>query len=98
MRGLGRGNGHPGTLSANATPTVRIWLKRLLFAVLLLTGLYLLGVNLFLSSPLATHAFNRRPQKFRIAWSAAWTVWPGLVQVRGLRLWGHVNSVTWTVD
>jgi len=77
---------------------VRIWLKRLLFAVLLLTGLYLLGVNLFLNSPLAPRAFNRRPAKFRIAWSAAWTVWPGLVQVRGLRLWGHVNSVTWTVD
>jgi hypothetical protein len=77
---------------------VRIWLKRLLFAILLLTGVYLLGVNLFLNSPLAPKAFNRRPARFRIAWSAAWTVWPGLVQVRGLRLWGHVNSVTWTVD
>ncbi|HEY2295110.1 MAG TPA: hypothetical protein VGM86_30780 [Thermoanaerobaculia bacterium] len=77
---------------------MRIWLKRLLFAILLLTGVYLLGVNLFLNSPLAPKAFNRRPAKFRIAWSAAWTVWPGLVQVRGLRLWGHVNSVTWTVD
>ena len=77
---------------------MRIWLKRLLFAVLLLTGLYLLGVNLFLNSPLAPRAFNRRPARFRIAWSSAWTVWPGLVQVRGLRLWGHVNSVTWTVD
>ncbi|MFL6237003.1 MAG: hypothetical protein ACJ76N_27990 [Thermoanaerobaculia bacterium] len=73
-------------------------MKRLLFAVLFLTGLYLLGVNLFLNSPLASRAFNRRPAKFRIAWSSAWTVWPGLVQVRGLRLWGHVNSVTWTVD
>ncbi len=77
---------------------MRIWLKRLLFAVFLLTGLYLLGVNLFLNSPLAPKAFNRRPEKFRIAWSAAWTVWPGLVQVRGLRLWGHVHEVTWTVD
>jgi hypothetical protein len=77
---------------------VRIWLKRLLFAVLLLTGVYLLGVNLFLNSPLAPRAFNRRPERFRIAWSSAWTVWPGLVQVRGLRLRGHVNSVTWTVD
>jgi hypothetical protein len=77
---------------------VRIWLKRLLFAILILTGVYLLGVNLFLNSPLAPKAFNRRPAKFRISWSAAWTVWPGLVQVRGLRLWGHVNSVTWTVD
>ncbi len=77
---------------------MRIWLKRLLFAVLILTGVYLLGVNLFLNSPLAPKAFNRRPEKFRIAWSAAWTVWPGLVQVRGLKLWGHVNETTWTVD
>src|SRR5436305_28789 len=87
-----------GRLSAYPTRSVRIWLKRLLFAILLLTGVYLLGVNLFLNSPLAPKAFNRRPAKFRIAWSAAWTVWPGLVQVRGLRLWGHVNSTTWTVD
>jgi hypothetical protein len=85
-------------LPAYAPFDVRTWLKRLLIAVLLLTGLYLLGVNLFLSSPLAPKAFNRQPQKFRIAWSAAWTVWPGLVQVRGLRLWGHVHDVTWTMD
>jgi hypothetical protein len=88
----------PGTLSAYPPSGVRIWLKRLLFAVLLLTGVYLLGVNLFLNSPLAPKAFNRRPERFRIAWSAAWTVWPGRVQVRGLRLWGHVNETTWTVD
>ena len=77
---------------------MRIWLKRLLLAILLLAGLYLLGVNLFLNTPLGPRAFNRRPAKFQIAWSAAWTVWPGFVQVRGLRLRGHVNSVTWTVD
>src|SRR5262249_54238668 len=87
-----------GTFSAYPTRTVRIWLKRLVLAILLLTGVYLVGINLFLNSPLAPRAFNRRPAKFRIAWSAAWTVWPGLVQVRGLRLWGHVNSTTWTVD
>jgi hypothetical protein len=76
---------------------VRPWLKRLFLAILLLTGVYLVGVNLFLNSPLAREAFNRRPAKFRIGWSAAWSVWPGVVQVRGLRLRGHVNSVTWTV-
>ncbi len=79
-------------------PGVRTWLKRLLLAVLLLAVLYLLGVNLFLNSPLAPKVFNRRPEKFRIAWSTAWTVWPGLVQVRGLRLRGHVHEVTWTVN
>jgi len=76
---------------------VRIWLKRLLLVVLLLAGLYLLAVNLFLNSPLATRAFNRRPERFQIGWSSAWTVWPGYVRVRGLRLRGHVNEVTWFV-
>jgi len=65
--------------------------------VLLLAGLYLLAVNLFLNSPLATRAFNRRPERFQIGWSSAWTVWPGYVRVRGLRLRGHVNEVTWFV-
>lgn len=76
---------------------MRTWLKRLLFAILLLTGLYLLGVNLFLNTPLAPRAFNRHPERFRIAWSSAWTLWPGLVQARGLRLRGHVSEVTWFV-
>jgi hypothetical protein len=74
---------------------VRIWLKRLLLVLLLLAGLYLLAVNLFLNSPLAPRAFNRRPERFRMAWSSAWTLWPGYVRVRGLRLRGHVNEVTW---
>jgi hypothetical protein len=76
---------------------VRIWLKRLLLVVLLLAGLYLLAVNLFLNSPLAPRAFNRRPERFQIGWSSAWSVWPGYVRVRGLRLRGHVNEVTWFV-
>ncbi len=65
--------------------------------VLLLAGLYLLAANLFLNSPLAPRAFNRRPERFQIGWSSAWTVWPGYVRVRGLRLRGHVNEVTWFV-
>jgi hypothetical protein len=76
---------------------VRIWLKRILLVVLLLAGLYLLAVNLFLNSPLAPRAFNRRPERFQIGWSSAWSVWPGYVRVRGLRLRGHVNEVTWFV-
>jgi hypothetical protein len=76
---------------------VRTWLKRLLFLALLTVGLYLLGVNLFLNSSAALRAFNRRPEKFRIGWSSAWSPWPGLVIVRGLTLRGHVHEVTWEV-
>jgi hypothetical protein len=77
---------------------VRIWLKRLTFAILVLTGVYLVGANLFLNSPLGPGALNRHPAKFRIGWSSAWTFWPGLVRIRGLRLRGHVHDVTWSVD
>jgi hypothetical protein len=76
---------------------VRTWLKRILFLALLTVGLYLLGVNLFLNTPLALRAFNRRPEKFRIGWSSAWSPWPGLVIVRGLTLRGHVHETTWGV-
>jgi hypothetical protein len=78
-------------------PGVRIWLRRLLLALLLLAGLYLLGANLFLNTPLGPRTLNRHPERFRISWSSAWSVWPGLVQVRGLRLRGHVHEVTWSV-
>ena len=77
---------------------MRVWLKRILLGILLLAGLYLLAVNLFLNSPLSRRAFNRNPERFQMSWSTAWTVWPGYVHVRGLKLRGHVNSVTWFLD
>ncbi len=76
---------------------MRTWLKRLCFLVLLTVGLYLLGVNLFLNTPLARRAINRHPDKFRMDWSSAWTPWPGLLIIRGLTLHGHVRDVTWGV-
>lgn len=81
----------------SAPRTVRTWLKRIILAVLLLTGLYLLAVNLFLNSPLATRAFNRRPERFQIHWTSAWTVWPGLVHTRGLKVEGWRPNVAWSV-
>src|SRR5688572_11250461 len=77
--------------------TVRTWLKRIILAVLLLTGLYLLAVNLFLNSPLAPRAFNRRPHRFQIHWTSAWTVWPGLVHTRGLKVEGWRPNVAWSI-
>lgn len=76
---------------------MRLWLKRLLLVCLLPAGLYLLAANLFLNTPLGPRTINRHPERFRIAWSSAWSVWPGLVHVRGLKLRGHVNEVTWSV-
>ncbi len=77
--------------------TVRPWLKRILLALLVLAALYLLAANLFLNSPMAARALNRRPHRFQIHWKSAWTFWPGLVHVRGLRVEGWRPNVAWLV-
>lgn len=77
--------------------TVRPWLKRTLLVLLALAGLYLLAVNVFLNTPWAARAFNRRPHRFQIHWKSAWTFWPGLIHVRGLRVEGWRPNVAWLV-
>ena len=77
---------------------MRTWLKRLLLALVALAALYLLAANLFLNTPLGPWAVNRRPERFRASWSAAWSLWPGAVRVRGLALRGWTrNDVAWKV-
>lgn len=76
-----------------------LWLKRLLLVLLTLAALYLLAANLFLNTRLAAWAINRRPERFRVTWTTAWSVWPGGVWVRGLALRGRsANDVLWTVN
>ncbi len=73
-------------------------LKRLLLALAVLVVFYLVAANVFLNTPMASWAVNRRPQRFRVSWSSAWSVWPGAVWVRGLQLRGWTsNDVSWTV-
>jgi hypothetical protein len=71
-------------------------LKRILLGLLLLAGLYLLALNLFLNT-LGPRTFSRHPERFRIAWSSAWSLVPGRVHVRGLQIAGHTRNVAWTV-
>ena len=72
-------------------------LKRLLLGLLLLAGLFLLALNLFLNT-LGPRTFSRHPERFRIAWSSAWSLVPGRVHVRGLRIDGHTRNVAWSVS
>ena len=72
-------------------------LKKLLLAAALLAGLYPAGANLFLNTPLGPWAVNRRPQRVRVTWDRAWTILPGEVRVRGLRIEGHTGRVDWWV-
>lgn len=75
---------------------MRRWLKRILLGLLLLAGLYLLALNLFLNT-LGPRTFSRHPERFRIAWSSAWSLVPGFVHVRGLQIDGHTRNVAWSV-
>ena len=73
--------------------------KRLLalLAIALPAGLYLLlyllPANLLLRSP---GRFNRNPERLRLAWRSAWTLVPGRVEVRGLRIEGGPR-VRWSL-
>jgi translocation and assembly module TamB len=77
---------------------LRIWLKRLLVAALGLAGTYLLLAHLFLMTPLGPWAVNRRPERLTVTWESAWSLWPGEVRVRGLRVRGKTRRVSWSFE
>lgn len=76
---------------------MRRWLQRIGLGLLALAALWLLAVNLFLNTPLASETFNRRPDRFRIDWRVAWCVLPGHVHARGLRLESRSSHREWTL-
>lgn len=78
-------------------PRLRGW-RRLGWGVLAAWGAYLLAANLFLNTPLGEQVANLKPEKFRAGWSLAWSLYPGHVHVRDLRLAGHVRRTVWSVQ
>lgn len=79
-------------------PSTRTWLKRILLVCLGLALLYPLAANLFLGTSLGPRVLNRRPQTFQVTWDRAWSLYPGDVRVRGLKLRGGTRTVKWSVD
>ena len=77
---------------------MRKWLQRLLLAIALLAGGYLLAANVFLNTPVGSWALNRRPERLRVDWAAAWSLVPGRVEVRGLEVRGHNQRVAWFLE
>lgn len=63
----------------------------------LLAGPYLAGANLALNSGAAERLLNRRPQRVRITWARAWTLYPGHLAVRSLKITGRVRTRGWEV-
>jgi len=57
--------------------------------------IYLLAANLFLNSPLAERSFNRKPERFHIHWSSAYSLYPGHIHASNVRVGGHSRKNRW---
>ena len=69
--------------------------RAVLVAVIALQVLYLVATNVFLNTRLAPRVINRRPQRFEIRWRSAWSLWPGMVSLRGVETRGQSRSLDW---
>lgn len=78
-------------------PHLRSWARRLAAGALLLAALYLLAANLFLLPSVGPALISRRPERFRIGWQSAWSLWPGEVRYRGLEVRGRQPRVRWWI-
>src|SRR6185436_20012390 len=79
------------------TPKVRSWIKRLVVGAVVLAALYPLAANLFLLPSVGPSLISRRPERFRIGWRSAWSVWPGEVHYEGLEIRGRQPRVRWWI-
>jgi hypothetical protein len=59
-------------------------------------GAYLLAGNVVLNTPVGRDLANRKPEKFVASWASAWTLVPGQVHARDVRLAGHTGAVART--
>jgi hypothetical protein len=66
-----------------------------LMATLGLEAIYLVSANTFLNTSLAPLTFNRHPERFSIVWKSAWTLWPGMVTLRGVETGGRSRRIEW---
>lgn len=78
-------------------PTVRSWTRRLVAGAVFLAAFYLLAANLFLISSVGPSLISRRPERFRLGWQSAWSLWPGEVRFRGLEIRGNQPRVRWWI-
>jgi len=60
--------------------------------------LYLLVGNALLNSGYGQSIANRMPEKLVASWGSAWTLYPGHVHARDVRLAGHVRHTVWSVQ
>lgn len=80
------------------TPVKRLFLRFLLalgLLLVLLYPLYLAAGNHFLRSGELERRLNRRPERFLLRFEEARTVFPGVIQFKGLQVRNQTRTVQW---
>ena len=70
----------------------------MLLVCAILWVVYLVGFNIFLSSDLLPRLAAPHPERTVLSWERAWTVFPGLVHVRGFELRSHTRGIVWRLE
>jgi len=74
-------------------------LRRLAIFALILSGLYLVPVNLALNLPVTQKFLNElQPDRFAVGWSRAWSWYPLRMEVWGLAADGQSATEQWQLD
>ena len=60
--------------------------SRVAVAILSLFALYVVGINVFLSTRLFEMAFNQDPETIFVAFERGWSIWPGRVHAKNLTI------------
>lgn len=71
--------------------------RRLIRVLLWVWAGYLVAGNLFVATPIGQNLIAPHPERFTIQWGPAWTVVPGLVQVRNLEIQQHSKDIIWNL-
>lgn len=69
--------------------------RGILVAVLSAWLLYLIGINVFLSTSLFETAFAGAREDIVIEYGRGWSVWPGTIHARNLNIRGQDSNVEW---
>jgi hypothetical protein len=73
-------------------------IRGVLLAPILLWALYVVAVQTFLWTPLLRRLINAQGPAVHLEYAFAWSVWPGRVHVRALRLTSQDRGVQWQLD
>ena len=73
-------------------------LRNLASGVAVAYVIYLVLGNALLGTSYGYELANRKPEKFVASWSSAWTLYPGHVSARDVRLAGHTRRTVWSLQ